>query len=107
MHLKTERGCILGVTAQNSELLDLLSPATFVKSVEDRELITADTTNGISRNKRGLVEHVPKKIYLIGALSFRMIVNFYSAVFSAIGNTGYGIVNFYREVFWIIFGAYF
>lgn len=133
---KNQFGYISGVAAQSSELLDLLSPAA-LKSADDKELITTDTTNDDSRSLIGsakcvvdvvlavptqivvfinrivtaiytvFIDRIVTTIYTFWVFIFSTFYRVYSAVFLSIGNTGYGIVNFCRELVGIIFSGFF
>lgn len=114
---------IVDVSAEASELIDLLSPtARFLAAKGDTDLVdvTASDSRSIVEAAKSIgdvVLAIPRKIikvikriftaiYAYWALIFSTIYKFYSSVFAVIGNTGGGIVNFYKELFSIFIGIF-
>lgn len=105
--------------------MDLLSPSA-VQLLKPKSATDLDkfTTEGESKNlievAQSIVDIVlaiPKKIvavikrivyavYAYWALIFRTIYKFIVGVILTIGNTGGGIVNFYKELFSIFWGIF-
>lgn len=69
------------------------------KSIKDVLLI-------IPRKIVTVIQRIAYAVYAYWLLVFRTIYRFISGIFNTIGNTGGGIVNFYRELFSIFVGIF-